>query len=375
MLLWVLMAVMTAVVLGAMALPLLAEKRGGGHQRVDHDMAVYRAQLTEVDADLARGQIQPSEAEASRNEIARRILALSGAADKSAQNHSLRRPALAATLVMVPVAAIAIYLLTGAPTLPDQPLIARVEAPQPKDERLDVLIAQVEERLKANPNDGEGWQVIAPVYFKQSRFEDAANAYRQAVLLVGEDPKLLEGYGEFIAMAGNGVISDAAKRAFERAGSIDPGRVKPQFWLALALEQDGKSREALAAFKSMQAKLQGMQPWSKLVDARIAHLSEQVTAEPSAPALGGPTAADVENAATMSEADRKAMISGMVAKLAGDLQTNGKNLEGWLRLMRSYSVLGDTAKASTALADARKNFTGDTGALATIEALARELKL
>ena len=69
------------------------------------------------------------------------------------------------------------------------------------------------------------------------------------------------------------------------------------------------------------------------------------------------------------------MIAAMVDGLAARLKINGKDLQGWSRLVNAYAVLGRKTDAVAALADARKNFTGDEQALGKLAALAKSLGL
>jgi cytochrome c-type biogenesis protein CcmH len=62
----------------------------------------------------------------------------------------------------------------------------------------------------------------------------------------------------------------------------------------------------------------------------------------------------VAAAKDMSETDRSAMIRGMVERLATRLHQNGDDVEGWLRLVRAYMVMGDADKAKAASSDARQ---------------------
>jgi cytochrome c-type biogenesis protein CcmH len=89
----------------------------------------------------------------------------------------------------------------------------------------------------------------------------------------------------------------------------------------------------------------------------------------------GPTTEDMKAAAGMSAADRETMIRGMVGRLATRLAQNGQDVDGWLRLMRAYTVLGERDRARGATADARKAMAGDDGGLRRINDLAKELGL
>ena len=145
--------------------------------------------------------------------------------------------------------------MLGSPELPGQPLAARAPNSEEALERSPIgqLLARVEAHLAENPNDGRGWEVVAPVYMKLERYDDAAKARRQAILLLGETPARDVDLGEAITAAANGVISDEAKVAFDRAIKLDAENYKAQFYLGLAAEQDGNMAEASRIWQGLIA--------------------------------------------------------------------------------------------------------------------------
>ncbi|MGE0213972.1 MAG: c-type cytochrome biogenesis protein CcmI, partial [Parvibaculaceae bacterium] len=117
-LIWVIFAVLTAAVLAALAWPLA--RRGG--ERGDPTLAVYRDQLAELERDQARGVLSAADAEAARNEVARRLLKAEGTAEAgSPASVSGRRPVFLASAALVPIIAMSLYLAVGRPDLPDLP--------------------------------------------------------------------------------------------------------------------------------------------------------------------------------------------------------------------------------------------------------------
>jgi cytochrome c-type biogenesis protein CcmH len=382
MVLWFVFALLTCLALGAVMWPLLREKGWAADDEMT-DADVYRDQLKEIEADLAQGLLAPREAEAARLEVSRRLLAASRAG-KSASGSSSKKKTrrtkgsakpdaavLTGVALALPLLSVGLYLLLGSPSLPGAPYQARLET-APEGRNIARLIAQVEERLRQAPQDGEGWNVIAPVYVRLGRYADGADAYRRATALLGETAKRLEGYGEARTLADNGIVNEAARKSFERALALDGARPKTRYWLGVALEQDGRTQEAVATWKKLLEGAAPGAPWRPLVEQRIAN-AVPGTAGQSVPR--GPGAADIEAAAEMSQTDRAAMINQMVAGLAQRLNEDGSDLQGWLRLTRAYMVLQKPDAARDALARARKSMAGDSAALAQLDALAQELKL
>jgi cytochrome c-type biogenesis protein CcmH len=160
---------------------------------------------------------------------------------------------------------------------------------------LDNLVAQVEAHLEKNPTDGRGWSVLAPVLTRLGRYDDAVRAFRNSITYNGDSADRRADLGEALAGAAGGVVTSEAKAEFERAVALNADEVKASYFLGLAAEQDG----------------------------------------------------------------RGAMIRGMVERLASRLKQNGDDVEGWLRLVRAYMVMGDRDKARSALVDARQAVAND----------------
>ncbi|TIL76746.1 MAG: c-type cytochrome biogenesis protein CcmI [Mesorhizobium sp.] len=347
MLFWVIAAILTLGASLAVLLPLAGGPKGDSPSS-DHDLEVYRDQLSELDRDVARGLIQPAEAEEARAEIARRILRLDNAADKAAA----RQPSMATRLVAtaavlaVPLVSWGLYSQLGSPDLPSQPLSERL-AKNPADSSVDELVARAEAHLAANPSDGRGWDVLAPIYLRMQRFSDAVTAYRNAIRLDGDSAARQAGLGEAIASEAGGIVSADAQAAFEAALKLDPANPKASFYLAMGMAQEGRIEEATVRWQKMLAALPQDSPWRGAVEQALAESARRSVAS-GVPAKG-PNAGDVDAAASMSPQDREAMINTMVAGLDEKLRQNPRDAEGWMQLIRSYVVLGKADQARDAL--------------------------
>ncbi len=236
------------------------------------------------------------------------------------------------------------------------------------------VIAQVEARLRQDPEQGKGWEAIAPVYLKLGRFRDAANAYANAARLNGDSVPLLAGRAESAMLASDGVVTEEARVAYEKILQLEPGRMEPRFWLAMAKEQDGKLADALAAYKSLLAEAPAESAYRPPLTMRIQDVTARI-ASIQGGASPGPTAADMAAAAKLDPDQRSQMIAQMVDGLAQRLKSNGRDLPGWLRLVNAYAVLDRKDDARAALAEARRNFDGDAGALAELAKVATNLGL
>jgi cytochrome c-type biogenesis protein CcmH len=347
--------------MAAIAWPLTRQARS---LRSGSDLAVYRDQLEEVRRDQAAGRIGDSEAEAAEVEVSRRLIAAADAEAalqvSTATPGSRRRAVALAALVVVSFGSAGTYLSLGSPTLPGQPLASRDQS-----QSIDAMIAQVEGHLARNPNDGRGWEVIAPVYLRLGRVEDAIKARRNALALSGETSERQAGLGEALVAASDGKITPEARKSFARAVELDGGNIKARYFLGVAAEQDGQPAAAVEIWRAMLAGAPADAPWAEFI-------RQEVTRVSGSP---GPSAEDVAAASRLAPDQQTAMVQTMVARLAERLHQDGSDIEGWLRLVRSYMVLGDRDKALAAVGDARRALAGDPEKLRKIEELVKGLGL
>jgi len=371
MLFWIIAAGLTLAASLAVLLPLT----GGASSRPvagNPDVEVYRDQLAELDRDLGRGLIRPFEAEQARAEIGRRLLRANdaGTSGKASGKGTALRLVSAAAVLAVPLVSWGLYGVIGSPDLPSQPLAERL-AKNPADSSVDELVARAEAHLSGNPSDGKGWDVLAPVYLRLQRFQDSVTAYRNAIRLEGATAVRQAGLGEALANASGGIVSAEAQAAFEAALKLEPGNPKAGFYLAMAAMQEGRADEAKKGWQELLAAQPADSPWRRAAQQALAEVDgRQATAEGN-----GPSQADMQAAETMSPQDRTAMIETMVAGLDDRLRRDPHDVEGWMRLVRSYAVLGRADQARDALGRGIAVFGADSAEAKKISALAASLGL
>ena len=366
---WIAIATLAAAVTLAVTLP-LAREAEAKCDASGADAAVYKDQLAEIDNDKSRGLLSEAEAAAAHAEVARRLLRTAGPAATAgaAGNGKFAKSGLVQTAATfaIPLISLGLYLTLGAPGMPGQPLQARL-AKSPAAASTDDLVAKVEARLREAPDDGKGWDVIAPVYMAQGRFGDAADAYANANRLLGETPGRLEGFALASIRATNGMVNEFARKALGRALAIDPKRQQLRIWLALAKEQDGDLVSAVADYRALLSEAPAEAPWRSSVEARIADVEARGTRDAAAQTAP-------QKPAELSP-EVRAMAEKMVDGLAEKLRSNAKDLQGWLMLIKSQKILARDKDAASALSEARRQFSGDDKALGDIETLAKELGL
>jgi cytochrome c-type biogenesis protein CcmH len=369
--LWLGLALMTAAAVFAVLWPL---GRRGQKLRSGSDVAVYRDQLEEIERDRAAGLIPAKEATAAQVEVSRRLIAAADAPavnDPPASTVTWRRRSVAvAALVVLPIGAALFYLAVGSPSLPDQPLAQRLAVARTGGS-LAGLIAQVEAHLDSNPQDGRGWEVIAPIYLRLGRFEDAVRARRAALRLNGETPERASALGEALVFAANGMVTAEAKAAFERAVTLDRGDVQARYFLGLAAEQDGDHARAAATWRELIASAPPDAPWLDALRDALARVERGAAVR--GPATG-PSEEQIAAAADLSPDQRGVMVRGMVERLSQRLhQDDGSDVEGWMRLVRSYVMLGEPDKARAAAVDGRRALASDPAKLRRLNELIKGL--
>src|SRR5262249_47455007 len=155
--------------------------------------------------------------------------------------------------------------------------------------------------------------------------------------------------------AANGMVTAEAKAEFERAVGLDAGNVQARYFLGLAAEQDGDRSRAVATWRALIEAGPADAPWIDFVRSALARVERS-----AAPA---PSEQQIVASSDMSPEQRGAMIRGMVARLSERLARDGSDVDGWLRLVRSYMVLGEAEKARAAVLDARRALASDPGKL------------
>jgi cytochrome c-type biogenesis protein CcmH len=363
---WVVFAAMTGLAVFSVLWPLSKSRRLAATNLPN--ISLYEAQVAEIDRDAASGLIPAQDVPAAKAGAARRLLAVS-AREQPATPSARRnvRLAAAAAIILIPALTLGLYSRFGRPDLPDAPLAARLQSGDADSSDLAAAIVRIETHLREHPEDGRGWEVIAPVYLRLGRAEEARRAFAEAIRRLGDSAARETGLGEAILANAQGVVTADARQAFEKARAADPSLPQPRYYLGLAALQDGKPDEARAIWTKLVDESPAGAPWAAALRQRIAALS--------GPAAAGPDNAAGKSIASLPPAERAAAIRSMVEGLSARLQQNGGSLDEWLRLVRAYSVLNEAEKARAALSDARKHLASDATAITQLDRLARELGL
>jgi cytochrome c-type biogenesis protein CcmH len=394
---WLFWGIAAALAFASLGLVLAPLFRGGprGERRASYDMAVFRDQLREIDADVSRGVLSEAEAADTRIEVSRRLLAAADA--ETAERAAAASPRLARRTAPLAAAALALgalglYAALGVPGLPDQPLQARmardaaeraqrptqaeVEAmvaargagTPPADSEDAALVAKLQLALERRPDDLQGQRLLARGLATLGRWPEARAAQARVLELLGDAAAAqdLVDHAEFMILAANGYVSPEAEAELARALAMEPGNPVGRYYSGLTLAQGGRPDLAWRVWSALLDEGPPDAPWIAPIEAQIDELARAAGLPPRAPDAA---------AGRMPPGERQAMIEGMVAGLAERLAAEGGPPADWARLIRSLGVLGRRDEAAEVLAEARTAHAGDAAALAELDAAARDAGL
>ncbi len=332
----------------------LLRRRGDDPDRFEAELALCREQLAEIRRDLEVGLITPEAARAAEVEIKRRMVELDRAREREAgrwrpvSGGGLRALAAVAAL-LVPVVGSLLYLALGRPDLPDMPLAARedlagrravAEADGGDGPSIREMVARLERRVAGNPEDVDGLLLLARSYMVLERYREAAELYGRVRRLAPELEGIDSARGEALVLAEQGVVGEAARRAFEAELARNPRDPRARFYLGLAAEQAGEYETALDFYLALGRESRPDAPWLDDLRTRIRLVAEALGRNPE-PLL-----------AQVGRDDPAAAI----AALERDLAANPRQWQGWIRLAELRLEAGDEAGARRALARAREIF-------------------
>jgi cytochrome c-type biogenesis protein CcmH len=338
---WIAVGVMSAAVAGfILRRAARASVAGAG---ADSTLPLYQRQLSEIDDLADRGLIAADERRSAHAEAARRLLSAAESAGPTWTASAISRPVLVALAVLGPVAALGLYLGFGSPGYGDQPYAQRLDqwrAAPPTQLDAPQMAAVLRSVTAERPADPEPYRFLAIAEMASGDAPAAARALREALRLAPERPDLWASLGEALMMAAEGEVTPQAAAAFQRALERDPKAAAARFHLARGQIEAGEVEAGLAVWRALLADLPAADPRRAVLQTAIA----DVAAGPRQPA---PSAA-----AEIGAPQIAAMVEGLAARLAADPD----DAQGWVRLVRSYAVLGDVARRDAALTQAKARY-------------------
>lgn len=332
---FVLLAALLAVLaLGFVLLPLLRRRaQSTASDRADANAAIYRDQLAELEAERAQGLIGAARYDETRAEIERRLAEDLAAGESAGPAPKLQWQGSRLALVLgfaLPLAAAGLYAVIGTPGALDPTAGAGAGAGSAQNqhqvtpEQIDAMVAQLAARLEREPNNPEGWRMLARSLGALGRYAEAAKAYAKLIEIGGRNADVLADYADVLAMAADRNLQGEPMRLIEEALALDPDHVK-----ALALAGTGEFARGNyeAAIVHWERLMKSLPPDSPLAEGVLSGLASArqrsgrpVVAAPAAPPASAAAVPSAPPAAASAEAVQGIVMldAALAAKVSPD---------------------------------------------------------
>ena len=253
---WIIVGFMIAGALLFIVPPLLGRARSqASTTRSEVNLSIYRDQLRELDTDLAAGTLSKEQYQSARSELEGRVLDDSGTGEMviapSSGGH-MRHWAIAA-VIAVPILTVSLYLMLGKPGGLDSPhkTAGANQSQEVTQEQINAMVEGLAQKLKAKPDDVEGWAMLGRSYVQLRRYSDASAAYARAVALLPDNAQLLADYADVLAMNNGRSMQGEPEKVIQRALKADPNNIKALALAGTAAFQRQEYRGAIEAWQKL----------------------------------------------------------------------------------------------------------------------------
>ena len=364
--LWIVLTVMISAAAAALAVALT--RRQETKRDRPGEATALRLELADLDSQVAAGVLPAATAETLKAETIRRFLG-AGAAAAPPKPPLGRRTQMAMAVVIAGVVALGASLLYAKLGRPD----LAVSHPAPAEAGGDAaqvanLLPQLEAKVRANPDDPQGLDLLGGAYMDVGRYKDAAATFARLAVLEPRSAQVLAAQGEALTRAAGGTVTPEAAGVFRAALATSSTDPRARYFLALLKDQGGDHAGAVADWIALIRIAPPGAPWVNQVRAQVQQVATQNGVD-----LRGRLPDETSASASAGAASQQAMIAGMVDRLDARLKANPRDEQGWVMLMKARIVLGQTDAASQALQRGRAAFEGAPQAQQQLTEAARQL--
>ncbi|HEY6262851.1 MAG TPA: c-type cytochrome biogenesis protein CcmI [Nitrospiraceae bacterium] len=232
---WVIASTMTLLILGLLLWPLLKRTATSATGEEEKTLSIFRQQFVELGQDRANGVLTDELYQQARRELERRLLEETGSTEtspKMTRRQIHGRPVALALAIIVPTASGLLYWQLGNPLAMTEPSAGSMAVQRGSgdegsfSEGMESLIERLKQKMDQNPNDGEGWALLARSYMGLGRYPEAARAYENATTLIPNDAQLLADYADAMGVLHGRRLDGKPEALIQQALKIDPLNVK-----------------------------------------------------------------------------------------------------------------------------------------------------
>lgn len=254
-----LIVVVAAFILPPLWLGLRAPKPRA--DRKEANLVIFRDQLAELERENAEGSLATTDFEQAKSELQRRLLEEiePSATDGLAATHGPSRKTAIAILLLLPILGLLGYGMLGNPKALDPMQTAAPQQMTP--EKINEMVASLAAKMQANPDDLQGWLMLARSYKSLGRYDDAVQAFAKAEKAINENPDLLAAYAETIAMANGKGLQGKPAQLVEKALKIDPKHGHSLFLAGAAAMEAGDNKKGITYWEAL---LEQVEPGSEI---------------------------------------------------------------------------------------------------------------
>lgn len=335
------------------------------------EAVVYARQLAELDEQKAQDVLDEDGWRAARAEAGRRLLrAAKGAEAEEGPGGGRDRIVVAVVAVAAVLLGGVLYVIVGRPGQPDAPYAARLarwvatarRSPQSLDSaRWAAVLEAARRQHPEDPDNPSVLSALGAAYADSGQLPQAEGVFEKLARVRPKDARPWAALGEVRLAEADGRVSPEARAAFTQAINLDPNTTIALWWLGRDDVLSGQRDQGLALWKRALDGLPAQAPFRAEIQAAIAQAESGRFGQAQTIAQAAPQ-------------QQQAMIRGMVEGLARRLETGRGTPQEWVRLVRAYTVLGETQKRDAALARARKLFAGDSDTLKALAAAAQPVR-
>jgi cytochrome c-type biogenesis protein CcmH len=339
--LWLVLTVMISATAAALAVAMV--RRQDERRDRPGEAAALRAELADLDAQVAAGVLPPSTGESLRSETIRRFIG-SRPADPRPARPLGRGAQMGLAVVLAAVVALGAALIYAKLGRPDLGATAGSSAPAAgggEARQIAALLPQLEAKVRANPDDPTGLRLLGGAYLGMGRYADAAGVFHHLAELAPRDGDSRSAEGQALTQAAGGTVTPQAEAAFQDALARNPADPRARYYLALLKDQRGDHAGAMADWIALLKSAPPGAPWVAAVrsdvEQRAAERREDISGQLPPQAGAAPI-----------DPGQQPMVRNMVEGLDARLRAQPRDLQGWIMLMRARMVLRQASGAQDA---------------------------